>query len=258
MQLRLYGAWMLAAGVAFFFTGSNLLQYPNLLLSIYLFGGIAVILYALIVQRHNFTFVPRIEVTAQTFVLAFTMALALVMVKDALAQLLPLPHWPEVSFTAIETGSLFGIIGSVMIAAFMEEILFRGIIMEALLQRYSGGIALLQSSLLFMLAHPDPSQMPGALLLGILSGFFYLRLRDLCMSFLIHLVNNVAVAILLLNDGAVQFSHLDPKTYYGIVTGCVLALWAGYVLLVRCTRNIKTHASLSRENIRSKAVLFSE
>lgn len=234
MQLRLYAGWISCAALAFLFLGHNLLQHPDLLLTIHLLSGTGVILYALIVQKDNFRFVPQIHVTVQTMALALLMGLSLIVLKDAVMQWLPLPYWPEVSFTAVDTGSLYRISGSVMIAAFMEEILFRGIIMEALLQRYSGRIALLQSSLLFMLAHPDPSQMPGAFLLGLLTGYFYLRQRDLCMCFFIHLTTNVVTAIMMLNS-SLFFSTMEPQFYYGLLIAGVLVLCMGYFLLKKVT-----------------------
>lgn len=234
MQLRLYFGWIACAALAFLFTGHNLLQYPSLLLTIHLLSGTGVILYALIAKKENFRFVPQIHITAQTMLLALVMGLSMVVLKDAVTQWLPMPYWPEVSFTRVDTTSLYSITGSVMIAAFMEEILFRGIIMEALLKRYSGRIALLQSSLLFMLAHPDPSQMPGAFLLGLLTGYFYLRQRDLCMCFFIHLTNNVVTAILMMNS-SVFFTSMEPMFYYGLLIAGVSILWTGYFLLKKLT-----------------------
>ena len=234
MQLRLYLGWIACAALAFLFTRHNLLQYPSLLLTIHLLSGTGVILYALIAKKENFRFVPQIHITVQTMLLALVMGLSLVVLKDAVTQWLPMPYWPEVSFTRVDTASLYSITGSVMIAAFMEEILFRGIIMEALLKRYSGRIALLQSSLLFMLAHPDPSQMPGAFLLGLLTGYFYLRQRDLCMCFFIHLTNNVVTAILMLNS-SVFFTSMEPMFYYGLLIAGVSILWTGYFLLKKLT-----------------------
>ncbi|WP_157986420.1 CPBP family intramembrane glutamic endopeptidase [Chitinophaga alhagiae] len=231
MQLMLYGCWVLGFALAWLLAGNDLLQYPSLLLSVFLASGVTMIVYALVRLKDNFTLVPKINISVDTFLLAFSMALALVVVKDALAYVQPLPAWPELSFTSIHTGSLYAIVVSVMLSAFMEELLFRGIVMEALLQRYSGGVALLQSSLLFMLAHPDPAQMPGALLLGLLAGYFYLRLRDLCSCFLIHLVHNAATAVIALSGGSLQFAVTDPYTYSGLVLGCALALAAGYFLL---------------------------
>lgn len=232
MQISLYAGWIAGAGLLYCFAGSGLLRHTSLLVTIYLLSGVSVILCTLIHKKDNFRLVPRINISVETFLLAFSMALALVLVKDAMGYLLPLPVWPELSFTSIHAGSGYRIVVSVMLAAFMEEMLFRGIIMEALMKRYSGGVALLQSSLLFMLAHPDPAQMPGAFLLGLLTGLFYLRLRDLCACFLIHLTNNVATA-LLLSAGTFQFMSASPVMYITIVAGCVIVLSAGYFMVRR-------------------------
>lgn len=234
LQLRLYLGWIACAALAFVFTAKSLLQYPHLLLSIHLISGTGVILYVLIAKKDEFSFVPRVRINPQTFFLALLMGLSMVILKSALSLWLPLPQWPEVSFTAVDVSSFYNIIGSVMIAAFMEEILFRGIIMEALLKRYAGSVALLQSSLLFMLAHPDPSQMPGAFLLGLLTGYFYLRQRDLCMCFFIHLMNNVVAAILMMNS-SLYLTMMEPHYYYSMLASGVIILFAGYFLLKRFT-----------------------
>ncbi|MBO9152700.1 CPBP family intramembrane glutamic endopeptidase [Chitinophaga sp. GCM10012297] len=230
MQISLYAGWIGGAGLLYCFTGSDLLLYAPLLVTIYLLSGVSVILCTLINKKDNFRLIPKINISVETFLLAFSMALALVMVKDALGYLLPIPPWPELSFTSIHTGSGYMIVVSVMLAAFMEELVFRGIMMEALMKRYSGGVALLQSSLLFMLAHPDPAQMPGAFLLGLLTGLFYLRLRDLCACFLIHLTHNVATA-LLVSAGTFQFMTASPVMYSMIIAGCVTVLFAGYFMI---------------------------
>lgn len=254
MQLSLYAGWIAGAGLLYCFTGSNLLLYAPLLITVHLLSGVSVILYTLINKKDNFRLIPKINISLETFLMAFSMALALVMVKDGLGYLLPLPAWPELSFTSIHTGSGYMIVVSVMLAAFMEELLFRGIIMEALLHRYSGGVALLQSSLLFMLAHPDPAQMPGTFLLGLLTGVFYLRFRDLCSCFLIHLTHNAAAA-LLISAGTFQFMAASPVMYVMIIAGCVVVLIAGYFMLRKLT---PASAKPMPEKIRPKAVLLTK
>ena len=242
IQLMLYACWILGFGAAWLIAGDTLPLYPSLLSAIMLASGITLIVYVMVRKKENFQLIPKISMSVETFLLAFSMSLALVVVKDALGYILPLPSWPELAFTSIHTGSALAIILSVVLSAFVKELLFRGIIMEALLRRYSGGVALLQSSILFMLAHPDPAQMPGALLLGLLSGFFYLRLRDLCACFLVHLVHNCSTAMIILGGGSLQFVVSDPYTYIALVSGCAMALAAGYFVL----RNITAAAYLKR------------
>ncbi|MGX5818342.1 CPBP family glutamic-type intramembrane protease [Chitinophaga lutea] len=232
MQLRLYACWIAGAAIAWLLSGGRLLESPSLLLTVFVAGGAAVILDTFVRLKENFHLVPRIQMTAESFLLAFSMALALVVVRDALGYLLPLPVWYELSFTAVSTGSLYAVLLSVILSSFMLEMLYRGVIMAALLERYSAGVALLQSTILYTLAHPDPSQMPGALLLGLLCGYFYLRQRDLCSCFLIHLTHNAALAMLA-GSGSLQFVHTDPGTYTALVLACLGALVAGCFILRR-------------------------
>lgn len=230
MQLRLYVAWIACASVAFLFTSRNLVFYPHLLLTVYLFGTAGLIVYTLIAKRQNFYVVPRVSLSFSTLLLALLTALSLVVAEDALSLWSPLPVWPEVSFTAVSTDSFYAIVGTVMISALMEEVLFRGIIMEALLHRYSDSIALLQSTLLFTLAHPDPAQMPGAFLLGLFTGYFYLRTRELSSCFIIHTVLNSVLALLMIDSG-VHFAAMEPLVYYGLLGVSITALITVYYLL---------------------------
>ncbi len=232
MQIALFAGWIVPCAVVYMVSGTNLLQFPTMLSWLYLLGGVSVILCALIRKRDNFQFMPRLFMTGELFLLCISMAIALVMVKDGAGSLLPLPVWPDMSFTSIRIGSPLAIVCTVVLMAMMEEILFRGIIMEALLHRYSNGIALIQSALLYMLAHPDPAQMPGAFLLGLATGTVYLRFRDLCPSMLVHISYNAAAA-LMLNVGSQHFAQDSPVMYYVMVTGCVGALVGGYFLLQR-------------------------
>lgn len=232
MQIALFAGWIVPCSIVFLISGINLLQFPAFLSWLYLLGGVSVITCALVRKRDNFKFMPRLYMTGELFLLCITMAIALVLVKDGLGSLLPLPVWSDMSFTSIRTGDPFAVVCTVVLMAMMEEILFRGIIMEALLQRYSDGIALLQSALLYMLAHPDPAQMPGAFMLGLLTGAFYLRFRDLCPSMLIHISYNAAAA-LMLNVGSRHFAEDSPIMYVLIVTGCAGAIMAGYFLMQR-------------------------
>lgn len=232
MQIALYAGWIVPCAIVFLISGFNLLQFPGLLSWLYTLGGIGVILCALIRKRDNFQLMPRLFMTGELFLLCISMAIALVMVKDGLGTLLPLPVWSDMSFTSVRIGSPFSIICTVVLMAMMEEMLFRGIIMEALLQRYSGGVALIQGALLYMLAHPDPAQMPGAFLLGLATGTLYLRFRDLCPTMLAHIAYNAAGA-LLLNVGSHHFADEAPVMYFLMVAGCIGALAGGYYLLQR-------------------------
>lgn len=73
--------------------------------------------------------------------------------------------------------------------AILEELMFRGVIMQSL-RRFGDTFALVCSSVLFSLAHHNLVQGPNALLLGLVIGFFVLRTGSLRTGMIIHFVNN--------------------------------------------------------------------
>ena len=81
---------------------------------------------------------------------------------------------------------------AVVIAPVTEEIVFRGLILRGLLGRWRPAAAVLFSAGLFALVHFNPVQAPVALLLGLLTGWLYVRTRSLGLCILAHALNNAA------------------------------------------------------------------
>ena len=65
--------------------------------------------------------------------------------------------------------SPYHIATAVVLAPAIEELLFRGIVLDSLLRKYSPAKAILISALVFALAH-DPARMPLAFVLGLVIG----------------------------------------------------------------------------------------
>lgn len=77
----------------------------------------------------------------------------------------------------------------VVFPSIIEELLFRGVIMQSL-RRFGDGFALAVSAILFSFAHGNLLQGPNALVMGIVIGYFVLRTGSLLTGMLIHFVNN--------------------------------------------------------------------
>ena len=75
-------------------------------------------------------------------------------------------------------------------APILEEILFRGIILDGFLKNYSPTKAIIWSAIIFGLIHMNPYQFIGATLVGILMGWIYWRTKSLWLCILIHFINN--------------------------------------------------------------------
>ena len=84
--------------------------------------------------------------------------------------------------------ALYGL-NVVVIPPLVEEIMFRGVILQSL-RRYGDGFAVLVSAMLFGMYHGNFIQMVFAFLSGLALGFVVIRTNSLLPSILIHFINN--------------------------------------------------------------------
>ena len=85
------------------------------------------------------------------------------------------------------------LIETCIIAPIFEEVLYRGILLKGLINKYNSKIAIVYSALIFGIAHLNIPQGINAFLLGLILGtvFYYTRSIYLCM--IMHFVNNLLV-----------------------------------------------------------------
>ncbi len=99
------------------------------------------------------------------------------------------------SLSRMMQGGPSTLIAICIIAPFIEEMLFRGIILRGLLQKYSPTKSILFSAVLFSIYHLNFYQMPSAFILGCFMGWIYYLSRSLWPSIFIHIINNFLVFI---------------------------------------------------------------
>ncbi|MBE6892959.1 MAG: CPBP family intramembrane metalloprotease [Ruminococcaceae bacterium] len=115
---------------------------------------------------------------------------------------------PEYETPKTAFGIILYVINLTVAPAFIEEIIFRGIVMQSL-RRFGDIFALVSSALIFGIFHLNLIQMPYAFILGLCIGYFVMRTGSLWVGVLIHFVNNsVAVAFELL------YPHMTEEVYY--------------------------------------------
>ncbi len=105
-----------------------------------------------------------------------------------------------------------------VIAPIVEEVVFRGVIMNTL-RRFGDCFALLISSLLFALVHMNLVQIPNAFIMGLVIGYFTLYSGSLWTGIFIHMLNNILTLMLnglisLLPVQSQMFSMLAVYTFY--------------------------------------------
>lgn len=84
---------------------------------------------------------------------------------------------------------LLTLLGSTLLPAVLEELLFRGVLLQPL-RRYGDRLAVVVSTLLFALCHPTLPQFVNALVVGAVLGVFAVRTGSLRLPMLLHLVYN--------------------------------------------------------------------
>lgn len=132
----------------------------------------------------------------------------------------------------MEFANLKGLPGFIMFvvaAPVLEEIIFRGIILDGLLKKYSPQKAILISSLLFGIVHLNPWQFVTAMVLGVFMGWVYYHTKSLLATIIIHATANFnAFALGYFIDMEAQMDQSLIETYGGLtmaiitIVGCVL------------------------------------
>lgn len=109
---------------------------------------------------------------------------------NGLNGLIPLPDWMESDLTALGHTAL-GVFCLALLAPLLEELLFRGAVMQSLSREGDSpwrGIVL--SALLFGLIHMNPAQVFFAFLMGLAFGWITVQTRSLLPVIAGHVLNN--------------------------------------------------------------------
>lgn len=83
------------------------------------------------------------------------------------------------------------LIGSLIFAPFLEEIIFRGIILSGFISTYSPRKAIIFSAILFGFIHLQPNQVVGAVLIGLFLGWIYYKTKSVGVTIILHAVANL-------------------------------------------------------------------
>lgn len=162
-------------------------------------------------------------------------AIALFVGIDPIGDLIPMPESLKEAFLDLgsQTG-IFTFLAMVIAAPILEELIFRGIILDGLLKNYSPIKAILISSFLFGLVHLNPWQFVTGLLFGIFCGWVYYRSRSLSLSIIIHMVANLSGFLMRF---IVDFESIMDETLmerYGGQTNLILSIVGSVIILSIC------------------------
>lgn len=145
------------------------------------------------------------------------MTLALMILIEPLTKFIPMPESFVKIFEEMLEPNIFSFITVVILAPILEELFFRGIVLEGFLKNYSPWKAIIWSSIIFGVGHLNPWQAIGAAILGILIGWAYVRTKSLIPGMLMHFFNNLLAfcTMVFLNDNNFYITDLfaNPFVY---------------------------------------------
>jgi len=120
------------------------------------------------------------------FVIVSSIAL-LIGIANPIISLIPMPEFfQKVLLGMAKQNGILSFLLMVIAAPILEELLFRGIILDGLLKRYTPVTSILISSIIFGIAHLNPWQFVVAFVIGIFAGWIYYKSSSLSLTIIIH------------------------------------------------------------------------
>ena len=136
----------------------------------------------------------------------------------------------EVFSPLLEHNIAMSFLFMVILFPLLEEIIYRGIILEGLLQNHDRRFALVFSALIFALIHMIIIQVIPAFFSGLLLGWLYLRYRSLLLVFFAHAVNNLAslISYQLVDFAEIPEMEIALQHQLLLLAGGIIFLLLGY------------------------------
>lgn len=232
----------MALSSIFIAIGYSSLSDPNAeILTFYILYAVPFLIYLYIIKKYNLSGIAIFEGSLNNlrevwfFVPLIVMTFGVIWVSVLLLDLISpdLAEWyfdwlnsvelfeigPETTF--LQHGLIFFVVA--VFAPLVEEIIFRGIMVERLGAKYGYKRAVILSSLIFGVLHMD---IIGAFVFGVVLSVLYLRTRSLLLPFMIHAANNGAAVLLIFFD---DYINLDSMS---TIESLLENMWIGILLFM--------------------------
>ncbi|MBX2897181.1 MAG: CPBP family intramembrane metalloprotease [Cyclobacteriaceae bacterium] len=121
---------------------------------------------------------------------AYAFVMCFHIISEPLTSLIPVDENLEKTFEEILQNPVLSFLVIAVLAALLEELLFRGIILDGYLKNYSPMASVLVSAFLFALIHGNLAQGLGAFVIGLVIGFCYWRTKSILFCISLHFANN--------------------------------------------------------------------
>jgi membrane protease YdiL (CAAX protease family) len=170
---------------------------------------------------------------------------------NILNYILPMPDLLKNIFDSIMAKDAFIVSLIVMgiLPGFLEEMFFRGVILNGLSKNYSMRKAIIVSSLLFGIVHLNPWQFYAAFIIGLITARLYLRTNSILLGIYIHMFNNILYTIVVRYREYMPIKGFNTNFatpvvfqpfWFDIIGAVILVI--GIILLLRSVKSAKNFA----------------
>ena len=130
---------------------------------------------------------------------------------NLLNYILPMPEFLQDVFDSVLANEyiIISIVLVGIIPAFVEEMLFRGVILYGFKENYSWKKAIIISSILFGLIHLNPWQFVTAFIIGIICAWICLQTKSILPCMYMHLFNNLLSVLAMKYGGIISIKGFN-------------------------------------------------
>jgi membrane protease YdiL (CAAX protease family) len=186
-------------------------------------------------------------------IIIFMIGFAIVLseLANILNYILPMPYFLKNMSDSIMVKDAFivSLIVMVILPGFLEEMFFRGVILDGLSKNYSRRKAIIVSSLLFGIVHLNPWQFCGGFIIGLIAAWLCLRTNSIVLGIYIHMFNNLLYTIAARYREYIPIKGFNTNfatpvvfqpLWFDIIGAVILAI--GIILLLRSVKSAKSCA----------------
>lgn len=172
------------------------------------FAG-TVIFFLVLVHFINYKNKTKIIYNAQPFNFKFLLFIILIVWILQTLIFIPLNHY--FFYKGFYKVNFYYFLGALILAPIFEEIIFRNILLNSLLNNYSKIKSIVLSAILFGLIHGNLFQIISATILGLLFGLIYVENKNIAYTIILHFFNNTfvfLVKLLIVNFSTTLFFQI--------------------------------------------------
>jgi len=187
-------------------------------------------------NRKSYSF-KRAPFSISMLLVTFLLLMSFHFVTEPVLDLLPQPEGLIKMMTEMAQYPALMFLTLVLLGPILEELLFRGIILDGYLKNYSPLMSALVSGFLFALVHGNLTQGVGAFFMGLVVGLLYWRVRSLIFCILLHMLINFVAFLGMIFSTPEELTKTtrdtigNDQTYFIVyAVSCIVCVACGWYL----------------------------